>query len=46
LPKKRRNDGLPEKLPKLPKRKLLGKDKLLGKQGKQMSNEKRRSKVR
>ena len=44
-----RYDGLSEKLPKLPKppeRKLLGKDRLLGKLGKQMSNEKRRSKVR
>jgi hypothetical protein len=47
--KKRRNDGLPEKLPKLPKllkRKLLNRDRLLGKLGKQISNEKRKSKVR
>jgi len=27
LPEKRRSDELPEKLPKLPKRKLLGKDR-------------------
>jgi hypothetical protein len=50
--KKRRNDGLPEKPPKLPKllkRKLLNGDRLLGKLGKlgkQISNEKRKSKVR
>ena len=43
--KKRRNDGLPEKLLKLLKRKLLDIDKLLGKLGKQISNEKRRSNV-
>jgi hypothetical protein len=34
LPKKKRNDGLPEKLPKLSRRKLLNKDRLLGKRGK------------
>jgi hypothetical protein len=49
LPEKGRNDGLLEKLPKLPKlpellkRKLLGKDRLLSKLGKQMNNERLRS---
>jgi hypothetical protein len=46
LSKKRRNDGLPEKLLKLLKRKLLGKGRLLGKLAKQMSNEQRRGIVR
>jgi hypothetical protein len=43
LPKKGRNDRLLRKPLKLLKRKLLGKDRLLSKLGKQMNNERLRS---